>query len=250
MYKSIFLTIVLLCACTNLKEKMQEDNAGFIADAYRYEIKSPLSYENPLFSKYMIKDQQSKAQYEIELDFADKESKYYEMEAEYGYDDEERTKEVATHQFSFSNPLNKDNYIVKGNTTAIRTKEGSSDVVIGPSENEFSMWSGEKEIGRINTLRPNPLSLYEVKYPAQIDFHGKTIFIEYTRSMNKVTMSISDEDGTMALIGLEGDGFVADKFAGDLYIRGGLSDEKKADVLTLFIVSDTVISISANVKIN
>ena len=249
MYKLLITLLLVLFACTGLKETMHKENPDFISKAYHYKITSPLSHDNPLFHRYAIEDPLTKDKHEFEVKFDDKESKYYEMPEEAGSDNFHETKEVISHRFSFVNPLDGKKFTVTGKTMTIHSKEGADKVVTGASEYDFHIYSCDREIGIVNTGMPIPTSIYEIIYPVEISLNDKKIYGKYQPLMNNKTISFTDDEGLIALFGFESDGFVANKFKGDAYIKQELPEKDKTDIIAMFIITDTVISINGTIYI-
>jgi hypothetical protein len=255
MYKKYFtFLVVLFISCTSLKETMITENPDFIKHAYNFKITSPLSHDNASFNKFIIEDPDTKKIYEVKPVFEEPESHYYKLEKDSYkndyYDNVDGTKEVAKYNFSVFNPLDEKEYLISGTTTTIRTKEGKNDVIIGSPKEEFMIYEGEKRVGEITTeyLDPDPMTLYKFIFPLKISLHSRNFNIEYQKIMNNKSITFKDEDGLIALIGFETEGFIAVKYKGEAFIKKGLTNELKSDIIVMFIITDTVWSIIEKVR--
>jgi len=248
MYKKKFIfLIVLFISCTSLKETMLKENPDFIKQAYKFKITSPLSHDNAAFNMFIIEDPNIKKNYEVKPVFEEVESHHYKLEKDpykddY-YDNVDGTKRVAKYNFTIFNPLDEKEYLISGTITSVRTEEGN-DVIIdsGPSK-EFQIYEGEKRVGEITTEYLDPMTLHKLIFPFKISLHSRNFNIEYQKIMNKKSITFKDENGLIALFSFGTEGFIAVKYTGEAFIKQGLTNELKSDIIVMFIIADTVQSI-------
>jgi hypothetical protein len=251
--KIIFLFLFLLfISCTSLKETILKENPDFIKHAYNFKITSPLAHDNASFNKFIIEDPDKKKIYEVEPVFEEVESNHYKIEKDPNkddyYDNVDGTKEVAKYNFLIFNPLDEKEYLISGTTTTIRTKEGKNDVIIGSPKEKFMIYEGEKRVGEITTEYLDPMTLYKLIFPLKISLHSRNFNIEYQKIMNKKSITFKDENGLIALLSFETEGFIAVKYTGEAFIKQGLTNELRSDIIVMFIITDTVWSIIENVR--
>jgi len=243
----VFLAFLFI-ACTGLKKTMLTENPEFFNQAQQYVITSPLSYANKPFSKYIIEDPKTKYIYEIQPQFGKPESRRYELEPEYG---EERIQEITKIDFSLLNPLDNKTYRIGGEKTSIRTREGNQDVIIGSARQESIIYEDDQQVGQIIAGNPTPgvLVTVNVIYPVEFTLHERKVRIEYQKKMNTKTMSFKDDTGLVAFFDLETKGLVASKYNGVIYINPELSDEFRSDLITMFVITDIVMSIREEIRL-
>jgi hypothetical protein len=82
-----------------------------------------------------------------------------------------------------------------------------------------------------------------VIYPVEFALHERKVRIEYQKKMNTKTMSFKDDTGLVAFFDLETKGLIASKYNGVSYINLELSGEFRSDLITMFVITDIVMSI-------
>jgi hypothetical protein len=229
---------------------MLTENPDFIKHAYKFKITSPLSHDNPAFNKFVIEDPNTNQVYEVEPLFEDAESRYYEIENHPHYDDANGTEEVTKYTFSIVNPLDGKKYMISGEKTSFRTKEGENDIIIGSFKEEFLIYEGRKEVGKIMVKNPDPdpIHTFEVIIPIEVAFYSKSVHVEYQKIMNKKYLSFKDENGLISLIEFGSEEFIAVKYKGEAFIKQGLASELRSDIIVMFMITDTVMSIMEKVR--
>ena len=233
MYKKFIIFLLLLfVACTSLKETILTENPEFIKHAYNFKITSPLAHNSLGYSKFVIEEINTKNVYEIEPRFIEPATGFIKFEV----DKVGKWEEVISHKFSLSNPLNNKNYEVVGTITYIhiREKKGNTEEIYSIGPKEFIIFEGDTEVGKITIKDPDPTTIL---------FNSKSVNIDYQKMMNKKSISFKNEDGILALIALETKEFIAVKYTGDIYIKQGLSSDERSDIVSMFLISDIVMSI-------
>lgn len=244
----ITFLLILFVACTSQKETILNHNPDFIKQAYKLRITSPLSHDNPAFNKFIIEDLYTNSVHEIQPLFEETDIRRYKVEDEIYNDDLYSTQEFEKHNFSIVNPLDDKEYIISGEKSFIRTREGEDDVIIGTGKNEFYIYSDEYEIGKITVKNPNPTIIYNPVFPIELSFHSQNVQGEYQKILNKKSLSFKDENGLLALFAFDTEGFIATKYSGDGFIKQGLTNESRSDIIAMFVISDIVMSIVEKVR--
>lgn len=249
MYQTFIAFLLLLfITCTSQKETILTANPDFIKHAYKLKITSPLSHDNPAFNKFIIEDLNTNSVHEIQPLFEETDSRRYKVKDDLYNDDPYSTQEFEQHTFSIVNPLDNKGYIISGEKSFIRTKEGGDDVIIGTGKNEFHIYLEEYEIGKITVKNPNPMITYNPVFPIELRFHSKSVQGEYQKILNKKSLSFKDENGLLALFDFGTEEFIATKYNGEGFIKRGLTKESRSDIFAMFVISDIVMSIVEKVR--
>jgi hypothetical protein len=250
---AFFLSLVVLISCTTLKDTTLKENPDFRKNAYTYQVTSPLGYRSPLFDKYLLHDTHMNADYEVEPQYEDPESIYSRLGSESAHPHAIKSSEVTTYDFVISNPLDNSSYVVIGETTFYRVtgeREGESVEEGGlATPVEFWIFQNAEEVGKITVKQPSPYSYPNLVYPIEISLHAKSVHAEYQKALNEKSISFEDAKGLLALVGLTTSGFVATKFEGEVLTRQGLTDESRADIVSVFMVTDIVMTIIESVRL-
>ena len=181
MYKLLITLLLVLFACTGLKETMHKENPDFISNAYHYKITSPLAHNNASFNKFIIEDPNTKNVYEIEPRFKDpvrkvsiidEDDEVVITEEGISYNSDDKviiTKEVISYNFSLSNPLNNKNYEVSGTKSFIREKRENTEEIHSMDYEEFIITEGDTEVGRITIVKPNLTTIYKLAFSLELN---------------------------------------------------------------------------------
>ncbi len=81
----------------------------------------------------------------------------------------------------------------------------------------------------------------------QVEFNEDD-YAEYQKIMNKKYLSFKDESGLIALIEFGSEEFIAVKYTGEAFIKQGLANGLKSDIIAMFMITDTVMSILEKVR--
>jgi len=235
---TVFL-LFLIVACTGIKETMIKDNQDFIKNAYKFKITSPLSHNNPAFSKYIVEDIKAKKVYDVEPQFEEPERKHFSFAEE----DDDFTKTIISYKFFIYNPLDEKTYVITGSRTITRIKEDNKEEIIKNVRGEFQIYEDELNVGEVITMDPQIRDMIQIVIPVKISFHNQKIDLQIQRQLNNKKYTFKEEGELVALFGFDTAEFIATKYSGDVFIKGGMSEEMRSNIITMFIITDIVNSI-------
>lgn len=244
----IFFMLFFCIDCTNVTQIKLKENPEFEINAERFAVTNPLNQD-----KFIIEDISSNIVYEVEVEIEDSDKDVAVLE------EEERdnkyiakTKTFASHKFFITNPWNSTEYEVLGTTTYYITKEEeeSKSFEVGQMNYPIEFWIFDdgKEAGKI-TIYESP-----AKPSQKIDLliHDKQMKLEYYIFLNKKSFviercfSFEDESGLITLISLEQKGT---RHRGEMLVKKGLSEDLKSDIISMYMIAETALSIISEEKI-
>lgn len=237
IYAAFLLLIIV--ACTGIKETMIKENQDFIKNAYKFKITSPLRHNNPAFSKYIIENIKAKKVFEVEPQFDEPERKH----SSFTEGNDDFTKTIINYKFFIYNPLDEKTYVITGSRTITRIKEDDKEEIIKNVRGEFQIYEDGKMVGEMMNKKPNSMINLKLVFPLKISFHSQNIIIEYQNFMNNKTITFNDENGLLALFGFETKEFIAVKYTGEIFIKQGIKKELRSDIIVMFLIIDTVMSL-------
>jgi hypothetical protein len=247
------LSLVFWISCASLKDSRLKENPDFKKNAHTFQVTTPLGYRSAAFDKYLLHDTHTNADYEVEPEYESPENISSRLGRELAHPNAIKSSEVTTYDFVISNPLDSSIYVVIGETTFYRVtgeregesvEEGYLDTPV-----EFWIFMNAEKVGKITVNEPSPYSYPSLAYPIEISLHAKSVHAEYQKALNQKTISFEDENGLLALVGLTTSGFIATKFEGELLTRQGLTEESRADMVSVFMVTDIVMTIIESVRL-
>ncbi len=244
----LFLSVFFL-SCTSLKDIKLKENPDFEKNAVKYILTSPLSHRSSAFNHFILEDPDS--------------GKVYEIRPQVGSPlvdvgligrkttpgkDVVHTKEISTYYFTMTNPVDNKTYDITGEITFYRSREERESSSFESGEKvypiEFIISEDGDEVGKLTINEPG----FSKEF-AETFIHGKSLKLEYQSVANKDSYSFEDETGLVALIGLKPKGVIATRKTGELFIKKNLSPDVQMDIISLYVIAETVFSISKEVGI-
>jgi hypothetical protein len=135
-------------------------------------------------------------------------------------------------------------YEVIGKTTRFQTEENKEKLSSVASSLvyplEFWIFDDGKDIGRIIVSAPD----LNVIFPINATFNGQQLNLKYQAEMsNKKSVSIEDGQGLLAFLHSKPAGFITTKQKGEFFIKQGLAEELKSNILVSYMIVETVMGI-------
>jgi hypothetical protein len=245
----IFVIIFLLffvINCTNVTQVKLKENPEFEKNAERYKITTPLNGK-----KFTIEEVNSGKVYSVEAVIENSNRDIAVL------DEEERddayvskTKTFASHKFFVTNPWDSIEYEVIGTTTYFITKEEEEgkSFEVGKMEFPVEFWIFDegKEFGKISI----PESPAKPHQTIDLTIHEKPMELEYSIYFKGFLIercfSFEDENGLITLINLQQK---SSQHVGEMLIKQSLSSDLKSDIVSLYMIVETALSIISAEKI-
>jgi len=236
----LFLLLLpcFLMSCANVVETTLKENPEFVQNAETLIITSPLSHRSTAFSKYIIEKPAESIVYEIEApqNFSNCATTILEEDES----DEVyfvKTREITTHTFFVKNPFDEIKYEVIGETTYYRSREEKEDETYESGNMthpiELLIFEESKDVGKI--------IINEDRSHIEIVLHGNFVNLEYKAALNKECFTFKNNEGLIAIVGLQPAGFTAIKNTGDIFLKKNLSMDLRADVIAMYLIIESAI---------
>lgn len=248
MYKTLFIILILLLiSCTSLKETKLKENPQFVNNSAKYLITSPLNHNSDIFNSFIIEDLNQKKTYIIDPDIKDTKVHVEILDSEKDRDTEySKTKEISSFNYNILNPTDSTEYFISGETTVFRELEENEDESFTISQRsfpiKFSISDNDSTLGNIILKKPAADDTLEyVVINAELFKNKYTV--SFQNLFNKKSVTFENDMGLIALFTLEPEGFFASKLKGEAFIKQDVSYNVKSDIISLFVITDTFMSL-------
>lgn len=241
----IFLGQIL--SCSSLKKAKLSENPDFEKNAEKFVITSPLSHSPSQSNKFIIEDVSADTVFEIETHSERPESDRNTIEektTEEGY--KVKSKEFTSYKFYIAKPFYENHYEVIGKATRFRTEEDKGDRGTESTQLayplEFWIFEEGKDVGKITVSEPD----FNLTFKIDALIHQRQLQVEYQPGMsNNKNIAIENEQELLAFMQSKPAGFITTKQEGEFFIKQGLAEELKSDILATYMIVETIMGINS-----
>jgi len=236
--KSINLLISLIAplllgqflSCSSLHKTKLAEYPGFEKDAQRFIITSPFSHYPSGSNQFVVEHRSADTTFQVKTRFEDRKV------------DKTNNRESFSYKFYVGKPFNEGYYEVIGNTTILRSEDNRTRHLVTPLE--FLIFADGREVGRITHPKTGFFDLLmDPKYNFDVLIQDKQLQVEYQPIKNNRNMAVENAQGLLALMHSKPTGFISTKQKGNFLIKAGLQKELKSDLLTTYMIVESVVGI-------